>query len=76
MSKVRRAITVVVVFSFFSLSIFLFSINVVISSLIECMPVESPFLPPFPQILGVGVVGGGGCECVCLLYPSIFIFLL
>ena len=24
------------------------------------MPVESPFPPPFPQILGVCVCGGGG----------------
>ena len=35
-------------------------INVVISSFIECMPVESPFPPPFSQILWVCVGGGGG----------------
>ena len=58
------------------------------------MPVESPFPPPFPQVLGVwgggevGKWGGGGggrvdvqarvsvCECVCLLYRSIFFFFL
>ena len=53
------------------------------------MPVESPFSIPFPQILGVCVCGRLGIrvdvqarvvyvlwvsECVCLLYPSIFIF--
>ena len=51
MSNVRRAITA----SFFP--IFLFSIDVVISSFIECMPVESPFPSPFPQILCVGGCG-------------------
>ena len=56
MSSIRRAIT-----DFFS--IFLISINVVISSFIECMPVESPFPPPFPPILYMCVcVGGGGGE--------------
>ena len=59
MSRVCRAITAS---SFFSLPpppppIFLFSINVVISSFIECMPVDLPF----PQILGVC-----GCVCVCV----------
>ena len=58
MSRVRRAITAFFLFPFFS--IFLFSINVVISSFIECMPVEPPFPPPFPQILEVCV-----CVCVC-----------
>ena len=68
MTRVRRAITALLFFLFLS---FLFSINVAISSFIECMPVESPFPPPFPQILGVcvGGGGGGGCEwvsvCVC-----------
>ena len=58
MSSVYRAITAFF-FSFFS--IFLFSINVVISSFfIECMPVESPFPPPFPQIFCMCVCGGGG----------------
>jgi len=62
MSRVCRAITAFFLFLFFFFSfppsIFLFSIIVVISSFIECMPVESPFPPPFPQILGV-------CVCVC-----------
>ena len=60
MSRVRRAVTA---FFFFSFSpSFYFFINVVISSFIECMPVESPFPPPFPKSLGVcvGVGGGGG----------------
>ena len=86
------------IFSFF-ISFFLppppplpLSTNVVISSFIECMPVESHFHPPFPNLMCecvcVGVWEGGGgvggwvdvqarvsiCECVCLLYPSIFIF--
>ena len=53
------------------LFLFLFSINVVISSLIEYTPVESPFLPPFPQIVCVCVGGGGvggragGCASAC-----------
>ena len=60
---------------FIMFSIFLFSIIVVISSFIECMPVKSPFSPPFPRILcGVGGVGGvAGCgggggerESVCV----------
>ena len=72
MSRVRRAITAssffLVFFFFFFFSTFLFSINVVISSFIECMPVESPFPPPFPQILGVWGWGRGGervSVCVC-----------
>ena len=61
MSSLRRTIT-----AFFPF-IFLFSINVVISNFIECMPVESRFPPPFPQILCVCVCGGGGlCVCVCV----------
>ena len=79
MSRVRSAITALF-FSFFSSS-FSSSINVLLffsssfSSSInvllffrQCMPVESPFLPPFPQILGVcGGVGGraGGCASAC-----------
>ena len=87
MSSVRRAIKAF--FFFFSFFLFffsfLFSINVVISSFIECMSVESPFPPPFPQILCVCVCvcgwgGGWMCKrvsvyvsaCMCLLYPSIF----
>ena len=46
-----------------------FSINVVISSFIECMPVESPFPHASPQILCVCVWGWGwrgwwGCKRV------------
>ena len=71
----------------FIFSIFLFSIIVVISSFIECMPVESAFPPPFPQILCVcgGGGGRGGCasacqcmwlsECVCV-FPIYFLFFL
>ena len=79
----------------FLFSIFLFSINVVIASFIECMPVESPSFPPNLVCVRacvracvrvcVRVCGGWGggaseclcmyvSECVCLLYPSIFIF--
>ena len=50
MSSIRRAIT-------YFFSIFLFSITVVISTFIECRPVEFPLPPPFPQIL---------CMCVCV----------
>ena len=44
-------------------------INVAISSFVECVPVESRFPPPFPQILCVGVgvwVWVGGCANACL----------
>ena len=57
MSRVCKAITASFFSFLFFFSIFLFSINVVISSFIECMPVESPFPLPFPQILSV--CGGG-----------------
>ena len=36
--------------------------NVVISSFIECMPVESLFPPPFPNLVCECVCGGGGGE--------------
>ena len=58
MSRVRRAITLFSSSFFsFSPSFFLFlSINVVIPSFIECMPVESPFPPSFSR--NCGWVGG------------------
>ena len=58
MSRVRKAITA----SFFSFFFFFSSINVIFYFLFfrECMPVESPVSPPFPQILCVCVGGGGG----------------
>ena len=63
MSSVHRAITA----SSFFLHLF-FSINVVITSFIECLPVESPFPPPFPQLCVCVCVGGGGgvCASACL----------
>ena len=54
MSRVLRAIT-----DYF-FSIFLFSINVVNSSFIECMPVESPFPLLFPKSCVCACGGGGG----------------
>ena len=70
MSRVHKAITT----CFFFLHLFS-SINVVSFFFRECMPVESPFPPLFPQILDVCVcvwcvcvwVGGqaGGCASSC-----------
>ena len=60
MSRACRAITAFFFFFSFSPSIFLFSINVVISSFIECMPVESPLSPLlFPKCVCVGGWVGG-----------------
>ena len=58
MSRVRRAITAFFFLFFLSPPLPLPpSTNVVISSFIECMPVESHFRPPFPNLM---------CECVCV----------
>ena len=72
MSRVCRPITASF---FFSLPpppppIFLFSINVVISSFIECMPVESNFPLLFRKswvCVGVGVCVGGWVDVQALV---------
>ena len=58
MSSIRRAMIKK------KIAIFLFSVIVVISSFIECMPVESPFPPPFTEIVWVWVCVWVG-EWVC-----------